>query len=256
MNWKVWSEIEEAFVARNLKPILAVVPDNQDPVLRVEPAVEDFWERVRKWEARGWTIALHGYQHRYVTCHPGVVTVRKKSEFAGVPAAEQEEKLRRGIEIFERHGLKSRVWIAPSNSFDATTVELLARFGLSMISDGNFKFPFVCRRNLFWIGQQLFSFRPAPPGVWTVCYHHNQWKAQDMQQFREDLDTYGVQIGSLEEVAKQWQGRRSRWSWFLCASPRLSPFLVRVQLKLWSWRKSLLAAAPFPWSSPPGLEAR
>src|SRR5215470_4367159 len=83
MNWRVWSEIEGALVERNLKPILAVVPDNQDPVLKVDPPVEDFWERVRAWQARGWAIAVHGYQHRYVTCSPGIVTVRKRSEFAG-----------------------------------------------------------------------------------------------------------------------------------------------------------------------------
>src|SRR5438552_1817224 len=135
MNWATWPEIERALEERNLKPILAVVPDNRDPVLEVEPAVEDFWECVRSWQARGWTIALHGYQHRYVTCHPGIVTVKKKSEFAGVPAAEQAAKLRRGVEIFERQGIKSHVWIAPSNSFDAATVSLLPKFGITTICD-------------------------------------------------------------------------------------------------------------------------
>src|SRR5260370_42375028 len=55
-----------ALMARRLKPILAVVPDNQDPMLKVDAPVADFWDRVRQWQARGWTIALHGYQHRYV----------------------------------------------------------------------------------------------------------------------------------------------------------------------------------------------
>src|SRR5882724_3622956 len=118
MNWKVWSEIEAALVENQVKPILAVVPDYQDPVLQVEPPVADFWEQVRAWQERGWTIALHGFQHKYVAEHRGIVTPRKKTEFAGLPAAEQEEKLRRGVEIFQRHGIQPRVWIAPSNSFD------------------------------------------------------------------------------------------------------------------------------------------
>ncbi len=239
MNWKVWSEIEAALVERSFKPILAVVPDNQDPVLRIVPPVEDFWERVRTWQAKGWTIALHGYQQRYVTYHPGIVTVRKKSEFAGVPAAEQEEKLWRGVQIFKHHKIKPRLWIAPSNSFDASTVSLLPRFGISMICDGHFRFPFVCQRNLFWVPQQLFGFRPAPPGVWTVCYHHNQWKAADLQRFREDLDHYGSQITSLEGIEQEWADRRSWWSAFLCTSPRLSPLLIRCQLKIAGWFASL-----------------
>jgi hypothetical protein len=245
MNWEVWSAIEAALVERSLKPMLAVVPDNQDQVLKVDPPVEDFWERVRAWQARGWTIALHGYQHKYVTCHPGVVTVRKKSEFAGVPAAEQEEKLRRGVQIFKHHGINSGLWIAPSNSFDVSTVSLLRRFGISMICDGYFRFPFVCRRNMFWIPHQLFGFRPAPAGVWTVCYHHNQWTFGDLRKFREDLDHYGSQISSLDEISREWAGRRSWWSSFVCFSPRLSPLLIRCELKLVSWWRSLMA-----WAQP------
>ncbi|HOX57023.1 MAG TPA: DUF2334 domain-containing protein [Candidatus Paceibacterota bacterium] len=256
MNWKVWSAIESALRERNLKPILAVVPDNQDPALRVEAPVEDFWERVRGWQARGWTIALHGYQHRYVTCHPGIVTPRKKSEFAGLPAAEQEEKLRRGMRIFKHHGLKPDLWIAPSNCFDATTVSLLHTVGISMICDGCFRFPFVCERNMFWIPQQLFGFRPAPAGVWTVCYHHNQWTAADLRQFREDLDQYGPEIASVDDVAREWQGRSSWWSSFICTSPRLSPLLIRCQLKLEGWWRTLTDRVQAPAGTVSGLQAR
>jgi hypothetical protein len=240
MNWQVWSVIEVALVERNLKPMLAIVPDNQDQVLKVEPSAEDFWERVRTWQTRGWTIALHGYQHKYVICHPGIVTPRKKSEFAGVPVVEQEEKLWRGMQIFKHHGIKSHLWIAPSNSFDAATVSLLPKFGITMICDGHFRFPFICRSNMFWIPQQLFGFRPAPAGVWTVCYHHNQWSSADLRKFRDDLDNYGPAISSLDEVAQEWAGRHSWWSSFLCTSPRLSQFLIRCQLKLLSYWRSLL----------------
>ena len=239
MNWEVWSAIESALVERNIKPMLAVVPDNQDKVLEVSPPVQDFWERVRAWQARGWAIALHGYQHKYVTCHPGVVTVRKKSEFAGVPAAEQEEKLRLGVQIFKHHGITARLWIAPSNSFDSSTVSLLPRFGISTICDGCFRFPFISRDSMFWVPQQLFSFRPAPAGVWTVCYHHNHWTPADLRKFREDLDDYGPEIASLDEITREWAGRRSWFSSFLCTSPRLSLFLIRCQLKLVSWWRSL-----------------
>lgn len=241
MNWGIWSEIESSLAERNLKPILAVVPDNQDPVLKVDRAAEDFWQRVRGWQARGWTIALHGYQHRYVTSHPGIVTGRKKSEFAGLPAKEQKEKLRQGTEIFSRNGVRTQVWIAPSNSFDAVTVSLLARFGITTICDGNFRFPFRCRRNMFWVPQQLFGFRTAPPGVWTVCYHHNHWTGVELRQFRDDLDQFRKQISSLDEVVRDWDQWRSWWSSLLCRSPRLSHLLIRGELKLASWRRLLEA---------------
>lgn len=238
MNWRVWSEIEAALVEFQIKPILAVVPDNQDPMLKIEPAAENFWERVRQWQSRGWTIGLHGFQHKYIGEHRGIVTPKKKTEFAGVPASEQEEKLRRGVKIFEREGIKAGVWIAPNNSFDAATVVLLPRFGIRIISDGFFRFPFVDGQKIFWVPQQLFCFRPAPPGVWTVCYHHNHWTASQLNQFREDLLRFRDHLWSLDDVLQVWGDRHSRWSAWLCCRPRFSPLLIRAELKLWEWWSS------------------
>ena len=49
----------------------------------VAPPADDFWARVRGWQARGWAIGLHGYQHRYVTHDGGLVPLNQRSEFAG-----------------------------------------------------------------------------------------------------------------------------------------------------------------------------
>lgn len=237
MNWSVWSEIEEALVRKGIKPLLAVVPDNQDAVLKVAAPVDDFWKRVRSWQALGWTIGLHGFQHKYVTERAGIVTSKTKSEFAGLSAREQGEKLRRAVKIFARQGIQPRVWIAPNHSFDATTVTLLAGLGLTIISDGQCRFPFVCPRDMFWVPQQLYGMRPAPAGLWTVCYHHNRWSPQLLAQFHRDLDHYAEDIWSLETVIQTWQGRRSGWSDWLCRHPRFSGLLTRGELKAWSWRR-------------------
>ena len=141
MNWRVWEEIESVLVQRQLKPVLAVVPDNQDPVLQVDAPAADFWDRVRAWQDLGWVIALHGYQHRYVSRNAGLAARRRLSEFAGLPVETQREKLQRGMEIFAREGIKSRVWIAPGNAFDTATVALLPEFGINVISAGYFQFP-------------------------------------------------------------------------------------------------------------------
>ena len=84
-----------------------------------------------------------------------------------------------------------------------------------------------------WIPQQLFYFRPAPPGVWTVCYHHNDWPASQMRQFREDVDNYGANIASLGEALEKNTPRQRKWSAWLCTHPRLSRFVIRAELKLW-----------------------
>ena len=235
MNWRVWAEIEAILVERQLKPMLAVVPDNRDPVLQVDAPAVDFWDRVRTWRDRGWVIALHGFQHCYVSSNAGMVATRKKSEFAGLAAEVQREKLRRGIEIFQRERIKSKVWIAPGNSFDATTVALLPDFGIRIISAGCFRYPYVGPRGMTWVPQQLYYFRAAPAGVWTVCHHHNRWSAAQMSKFREDLDEYAANIAGLDDVLDGSAQSECKWSAWLCTHPRVSRFLFRAGLKLWSW---------------------
>src|SRR5436190_1480178 len=235
MNWRVWAEIETVLVRHQLKPILAVVPDNRDPGLQVDTPVRDFWDRVRAWQDRGWAIALHGFQHRYVTRNAGLVAVRKKSEFAGLRADVQREKLRRGVEIFERERITPRVWIAPGNSFDAVTVALLPEFGIRVISGGYFRRPYIGPGRMAWLPQQMYYFRAAPAGVWTVCYHHNQWHASRSGRFREEMDRYAASIVSLETVLEGEPLPECPWSAWLCTHARLSRFLIRAELKLWSW---------------------
>ena len=84
MNWTVWRQVEEALVEEGVEPILAVVPDNRDPNLTFDWPEPRFWDRVRQWQARGWTIGMHGYHHRYETEDAGIVGRNRYSEFAGL----------------------------------------------------------------------------------------------------------------------------------------------------------------------------
>ena len=113
LNWRVWNKVEQLLIEYEIKPLLAVIPDNQDPELRIDPPTADFWDRIRACRDRGWTIALHGYQHLYVTKNMGLVGRRRLSAFAGLSADQQEEKIRLGVEILRREGLQTKVFIAP-----------------------------------------------------------------------------------------------------------------------------------------------
>src|SRR5437773_4931297 len=93
----------------------------------VDPPSNDFWPRVREWQARGWSIGLHGHQHVYVNKNAGIMGITSQSEFAGVAPERQAEKLRAALEIFGREGVRADCWVAPSHSFDLTTVALLAQ---------------------------------------------------------------------------------------------------------------------------------
>jgi len=233
MRWDIWSHIEHAMVESGVKPILAVVPDNRDPVLAPAPPVNDFWDHVRRWQDLGWTIALHGYQHLYVAQDGGLVSARKKSEFASLPASVQKEKLQRGLDIFAREGIKSHVWIAPGNAFDAVTVSLLPQFGIDIISAGWFWHPFMGPHEMTWVPDQLSTLRPVPPGLWSVCAHHNSWSNSDLAEFKDGLQRYRHSIVSLDEALAQFPPSRAKWCYHFCTKPRLSDFVLRAHLKIW-----------------------
>lgn len=208
MNWRVWTMIEAILIERGIKPILAVVPENRDPGLVLGPPAADFWQRVRRWRDWGWTIAMHGYQHLYVTADPGVLRVSRRSEFAGLPRKDQAEKLALAAETFRAQGIEPRVWVAPGHSFDHTTLSLLPALGIDIISDGFSLYPFLDAAGLLWIPVQMAQLRPVPPGIWTVCCHHNCWDPTAVQRFAHQIDRHQRQITDVDSVAAAFRLRR------------------------------------------------
>jgi predicted deacetylase len=193
MNWRIWDQLEPVLHEHGVKPIVAVVPDNRDPHLAVDAPRADFWQRVRAWQAAGWTIALHGYQHLYTSSDAGLLGLNRYSEFAGLPEPAQRQKLAAALGVFREQGLRAGAWVAPAHSFDATTLALLREFGVGVVSDGFYRRP-VRRLECVWVPQQLWRFRPMPAGLWTVCLHHNGFGDDALRRFRVDLAAYADRI--------------------------------------------------------------
>lgn len=206
MNWTVWADIEPILERHGISPIIAVVPDNQDPKLNVHAPHPDFWSWVRQRQAAGWCIALHGYRHLYETGNSGIMGINARSEFAGLPEVVQRGKLVRALEIFRDNGVRADAWIAPGHSFDAITVRLLKELGVDTISDGFFLRP-VQYLDAYWIPQQLWHFRRMPGGVWTVCLHCNAYGEAEVAQLRGWLDQYAGHMTSVTEVKRMFPAR-------------------------------------------------
>ena len=193
MNWRVWEQLEPLLQAHGVKPIMAVVPDNHDRHLVVDAPQPGFWARVRRWQALGWTIALHGHQHVYATREAGLVGINRYSEFAGLAEDRQREKLQLALAVFEREGVRADAWVAPAHSFDAVTLRLLLQAGIHVISDGFYTRP-VRHLGAVWVPQQLWRFRPMRKGLWTVCFHHNNFDPAAIERFASDIAAYAQRI--------------------------------------------------------------
>lgn len=224
MAWSVFDEIERVLDAEGVRPIVAVVPDNKDAALDVEQPRADFWDRVRSWQAKGWTIGLHGHRHQYVTRHAGLVGINTRSEFAGLPRAEQEFKIAAGLRIFREQGVRADAFVAPAHSFDRATIDALLQHDIRVLSDGHFRWPRRDRAGMVWVPQQLWRFRDAPPGLWTVCLHVNKWSSGHVERLASDLRARRAQMTSLPD-ALDWAPPRP--------APRLDPvpFVYRTFLR-------------------------
>lgn len=211
MNWGAYHRLKDRLLATGVRPLLGVIPDNRDPELLTLPACTfDFWNELRSMQEIGWEIALHGFQHRYVTRDGGLLGRGHKSEFAGLGLTEQLDKLRRGKAILEGHGLRVRAFMAPSHSFDLVTLEALRQIDLCTVTDGVAVFPYV-RKGILFVPQLLSGPRRMAFGVHTICIHLNtitDAKMARLLQFVADESDYFIAPGEAKEFRRGFPGNR------------------------------------------------
>ncbi|GIV19723.1 MAG: hypothetical protein KatS3mg023_1474 [Armatimonadota bacterium] len=208
MNWTIWERVEQILCAYHVQPILAVVPDNKDPKLQVEPPRTDFWEWLYEKYMQGWTIGIHGYQHLYATENAGLLGINARSEFAGLPLEQQREKIARALAIFHQQRIRPQVFVAPAHSLDRHTLTALQDNGIEVVSDGFFWRP-VRWLGMTWLPQQMWQFRAMPFGVWTICYHHNRFSERDLQRLGRDIARFASAIISVDDALQMGVRERS-----------------------------------------------
>jgi predicted deacetylase len=199
MDVRKWSQIERILNQYDVNPLVAVIPYNLDKSLNHDPEDQMFWTKVRSWEVRGWTIALHGYQHLYHDVNPkrSILPLHKRSEFSGLPLDLQEKKIKKGYELLKKNMLNPKAFVAPSHTFDANTLKALTnKTDIRIISDGWSIGPYY-ENNFLFVPQQLWAFSKKKFGTWTVCLHPDTMDdhafivlEQKLNEFRDDIVSF------------------------------------------------------------------
>jgi predicted deacetylase len=207
MSREKWERMEKLLDDYGIKPIVAVVPNNKDENLMVDRVDDDFWNRVKMWQKRGWEIALHGYEHKYVTEAESLVPINNYSEFAGVSLEEQQRKISEGIAIFREHEITTRLWVAPAHSFDENTIKALkSESDITIISDG-IAFSTYWEYGMHWVPQQLWKFRAMPFGTWTTCFHPDTMSDKDFNRLEVFLEKHGSQFVTMDSLTFKKRGK-------------------------------------------------
>ncbi len=177
-----WNRMEELLDRYEVKPLVGVIPHCEDPAMKEYPVDEHFWDRVKCWKKKDWTIAMHGYNHVYVTKCGGINPVNARSEFAGLPIEEQKDKIKKGVLIMHEHGINPKVFFAPSHTFDENTlVALREESDIRIISDTIAMAPYS-KYGFTFVPQQSGRVRKLPLRMVTFCYHPNMMKDSDFER--------------------------------------------------------------------------
>ena len=199
MNTQNWARMEALLDRYGIAPLVGVIPHCEDPDFDAFSIDSAFWgETVARWASKGWTLALHGWNHVSLTNQGGLNPAQKRSEFAGVPLETQKQKITNGMAVFREHGIEPAVFFAPSHTFDENTLEALkACSDIRIISDTIASKPYT-KYGFTFIPMQSGVVRKLPFDTVTFCYHPSVMQEADFVRLEAFLEENHSQFKSFE----------------------------------------------------------
>ena len=203
MNWDLMNKCEILFDELNIKPVMGVIPNNEDKDLMIYPKKENFWDMVKKWQSKGWEIAMHGYNHIYdkETNKQDFFKYGGRSEFFGHTLDKQLEKMKKGLEIFKKNKINVRTFFSPNHTYDINTFEALKISGINKVIDGYGLKPYL-ENDIKFIPQLFYKPFLLPFGLQTTQIHLNYWTEKELKNFFNLINKNYKKIISYDEALK------------------------------------------------------
>jgi predicted deacetylase len=201
MNWHFMEKSEQLFDKYEIKPVLGVIPNNQDVELRSYPKKENFWKIVKNWQSKGWEISMHGYNHLYVTetNKNDYFKYGGKSEFFGESLVSQTNKIQKGLEIFKKNNIKVRSFFAPNHTYDANTFIALKNSGIYEVIDGYGLNPYL-KNEIIFIPQLFYKNFFIPFGLQTTQIHLNIMNDKEFSKLQSLIEKNYQNIITYDEA--------------------------------------------------------
>lgn len=203
MDAKKWQRIESILDIYGVRPMVGVIPANNDPKQMSDSSDGGFWAKVKRWEKKGWAIALHGYDHCFISDAgmSGLNPLWHRSEFAGVSLARQKEKIRKGVEVFRSNGLDPKYFFAPAHTYDKNTLQALREeSNIRIISDTIATKPY-CKDDFVYIPQLGgHCIEMKIPGIWTFCLHPSAMKEEDFDTTERFLNAHKDEMVAFDDL--------------------------------------------------------
>ena len=204
MNWDLMERSELLFDKYKIKPVLGVIPNNQDEELLAYPKKNNFWDLVRNWKNKGWKIAMHGLTHVYDkdTKKRDYFGYGGRSEFCGHSLEIQTEKIRKGVKKFKEENIEIKSFFAPNHTYDLNTFSALKSSGINEIIDGYGLMPYL-ENDIKFIPQLFYKVYALPFGIQSTQIHLNYWKQKDFDNFENFVKKNQKSFITYEEAIKK-----------------------------------------------------
>lgn len=214
MNWERFYRCKALLDQYQVKPLIGVVPDNQDDMLCFEGQKnkpEDFWAYIRSLQEEGWVIAMHGCTHIYSKKTGGMFPLNDFSEFAGHSLKEQKEKLEKGKKLLTERGIETDIFMAPAHAYDGNTLTALRETGFNKITDGFGNNPYLWKGIHFYpISFKLSKSLKKKTGFTTMVIHSNTVTDDELERYHNYFkDAGSTRWISYQEFLKVPPARRT-----------------------------------------------
>lgn len=233
MDYEKFYRMKQLLDTYQIKPLIGVVPFNEDKNLMRNPKREDFSVFLQGLVKEGWVVALHGYQHVYTSDRGGLFPLNHFSEYVGVPFEKQDEMIAKGKEQLQNWGIDTDIFMAPAHTFDGNTLKSLKKNGFCYVTDGFGKQPYVRKGLVFLpIAIKQSDCYKQTDAYTTLVFHTNTMEDKEFEKYQRMFEENKNSFISYADYMKQKPYNRTVfgniWEYGMAA---LKHFVVRLRTK-------------------------
>ena len=155
---------------------------------------------ILNWIEEGWTPAMHGYNHVFISEFSGMNPVNNRSEFAGIDLVVQKDKISKGIQLLHALEIYPKIFVAPAHTFDKNTlIALKEESDIRIISDTIAK-DIYYDDDFYFIPQQSGEVREIKLPTVTFCYHPNNMSEKSFNKLEDFIVKHKNEMISFNDL--------------------------------------------------------